>query len=300
MSVNAQWERLVRGGFFAEYSYEARRRYQKSSAALDLPRSAWILEVGCGTGRYHRLLRELGYTNVVSCDLTSEHILRARELNPDGLFVIASGEHLPFRSGVFDAVVSNAAIEHFADPARGMREFARVAAPDARFVITSDCYSWRVLQLCGLYRSKMPIDRTLSWWGFRRLFSQAGLEIRAADAWGITHYLRRVSRALRSAEQTLARAAADGHWSNRPARTRAGTVLRSMTLDENLFVLARAGSRGVPLTPSGRGRITLDAVLACPACGADLTPGNDAGAPRCGACGGAFDAVSGIPVLHAP
>src|SRR5690348_8036288 len=113
VSVSADWAELVASGFFAEFSYEARRRYEKSATALSCDRSSWILEVGCGTGRYHRLLSELGYMNVVSCDLTLEHIRRAKQINPRGIFLVASGEHLPFKKGVFDALASNAAIEHF-------------------------------------------------------------------------------------------------------------------------------------------------------------------------------------------
>lgn len=292
---NDAWAALVRDGFFSDFTYEAKRRYQKSSAVVPRNWNQWIVEVGCGTGRYHRLLKELGYTNIVSCDLTPEHIKRAREINPGGLFVVASGECLPFRDGAFDVLVSNAAIEHFASPARGVSEFARVTTEDATLAVTSDCYSWRIMQLLGLYRSKMPVDKTMTYGTFRALFRQQGLEIESADAWGITHYLRRLSRVSQFFANRVESAMCDDHWSNRVATSRIGMRVRMMLLDENLFVL-RKDSRpvGLELDQASRTRMDLENVLVCPKCRNDLEKPSGGGGFRCLGCGTMFGIVNGI------
>lgn len=292
--VGAEWAELVRGGFFAEYTYEARRRYQKSATALNTDPTAWILEIGCGTGRYHTLLRQLGYRNIVSCDLTFEHVSRAREINPDGLFVVASGENLPFKAQIFDALVTNAAIEHFSDPRRGVSEFSRVTTPTSRLVVTSDCFSWRILQMMGLYKSKMPIDRTMTYSGFRKLFRGAGLEIVESDAWGITHYLRRAARVSRHVGRLVEAASRDEHWSNRQARSRILTHLRMVVLDENLFVLRKSPGSSAVL-PAARGSMSLLDIVECTACRGALREEAAASRLVCVACGVHFPVSDGVP-----
>ena len=291
METNTEWARLVASGFFADYSYEARRRYQKSANAIDCNRTAWIVEVGCGTGRYHKLLKEMGYTNLISCDLTLEHIWRAKEVDPHGLFVVASGERMPFRDGVFDCLVSNAAIEHFANPAKGVSEFSRVTANDAKLVITSDCYSWRVLQLFNLYRSKMPIDRTMAYSQFRRLFRSGNLEIVDADAWGVTHYLRQLSRRFAPFSKLLDGAMRDDHWSNLKPQSRFGLMARMFLLDENLFVLRKLGSEGAPLA-GVRPEIAMRDILACPICRGALAQSSHS--VECLRCQKSYPVVDGI------
>lgn len=292
--ANAEWAALVRSGFFADYTYEARRRYQKSASALQADPMAWIVEIGCGTGRYHRLLRQIGYRNIISCDLTLEHVRRAREINPDGLFVVASGENLPFKAEAFDALVTNAAIEHFADPRQGAREFARVTTGAGRLVVTSDCFSWRILQLLGLYKSKMPIDRTMSYSGFRSLFRAAGLEILEADAWGITHYLRRAARISGLFAKLTESASRDDHWSNRQVRSRIMMRLRMVLLDENLFVLGKFPGGHTGLRPA-RGPMSLPDILACTVCRGPLRNQPSEHSLVCTDCGTRFPVIGGIP-----
>lgn len=293
--TNTEWAELVRCGFFDEYTYEARRRYQKSASALSVEKSGWVVEVGCGTGRYHRLLKELGYHNLVSCDLTLAHVARAREINPAGHFVVASGERLPFKDKSFDGLVTNAAIEHFANPMQGIQEFERVTNQMATLVVTSDCYSWRIMQLLGVYRSKMPIDRTMTYSRFRALFARAGLTIRSADAWGITHYLRMIGKVSNRFPVLRERATRDEHWSNRMPRRELSLRLRMLTLDENLFVLdKRDRMPGLSQTPN-RGELRLTDVLACVQCRGSLRIEEEAVA--CLECGAQYKVVNGIPIF---
>ena len=46
------------------------------------------------------------------------------------------GERLPFHDHTFDRVLCDSAIDHFADPERGIREMARVLKPDGRLVLS--------------------------------------------------------------------------------------------------------------------------------------------------------------------
>jgi SAM-dependent methyltransferase len=48
----------------------------------------------------------------------------------------AIAETLPFRDGMFDRVLCDSALDHLADPERGIREMARVVNPNGRVVLT--------------------------------------------------------------------------------------------------------------------------------------------------------------------
>lgn len=85
------------------------------------------LDVGCGSGRYLRLLRERGALRVFGCDLTPAMLLKARTLEP-GLALADAGA-LPFADGSFDLVLAALVVGHCPDLARVLGEFSRVLRP---------------------------------------------------------------------------------------------------------------------------------------------------------------------------
>lgn len=99
------------------------------------------LEVGCGTGR---TLDSLNATSRVGVNLSRREMDIARERHPDVHFVQASATHLPFREGVFDAVLCAGVVHHIAgDDTRQAvwDEMARVSGPASRIVVALHNYS---------------------------------------------------------------------------------------------------------------------------------------------------------------
>ena len=96
-----------------------------------------VLDVGSGASRELLRLSELGW-QAVAVD-PSPHMLGMARLAGAEVahvhLVRAIGERLPFADGTFDAVISQAALDHFADPAAFMAEAARVLRPTGRVVI---------------------------------------------------------------------------------------------------------------------------------------------------------------------
>lgn len=85
---------------------------------------------------------------------------RMREHAAQVTLVRSIGEALPFADGVFDRVLCDSAIDHFADPERGIREMARVARPDGRIVLSFVNYGGASVRLSRLvYRLGRALGR---------------------------------------------------------------------------------------------------------------------------------------------
>ena len=68
-----------------------------------------ILDLGCGNGRFYPLLKEAQYIGV---DPSSELIKIAKEDYPQGDFIVAYGNDLPFEDEYFDKIYSIAVLHH--------------------------------------------------------------------------------------------------------------------------------------------------------------------------------------------
>jgi ubiquinone/menaquinone biosynthesis C-methylase UbiE len=90
-----------------------------------------LLEVGCGTGLYLSELQQLAGL-VVGLDLSEGMLKKAR-----GLLVLADAEHLPFKDGAFDQVLSITALQNFPEPLLALAEMNRVLRSGGRLVLSS-------------------------------------------------------------------------------------------------------------------------------------------------------------------
>ena len=96
-----------------------------------------VLDVGCGPGTYGRWLSERG-DMTVGLDYSLPSLRRALLKAPArGRAVYAQGEayNLPFRSGVFDAVVCIGVLQTLADEQCAMQEMTRVLRPQGLLVL---------------------------------------------------------------------------------------------------------------------------------------------------------------------
>jgi SAM-dependent methyltransferase len=124
------------------YDHSAMHRWQAAQAARFLaPRSdADVLDVATGTGLVAReLIGWLGPSGrVVGIDVSVEMLRRAGQVcNPSVCcFLRADAQALPFRDGVFDAVVCVAAVPYFADPQAALAQWRRVCRPQGQVVFT--------------------------------------------------------------------------------------------------------------------------------------------------------------------
>ena len=104
-----QYDKLRFAGELAYYEWLRLRSLER--ALERIPKSASILDVGCGTGRGIVSLHELGYRNVVGLDFTHAMLVQARAKGQtsgvrDGRLVRGDAFSLPFAGRQFDVVTS--------------------------------------------------------------------------------------------------------------------------------------------------------------------------------------------------
>ncbi len=96
-----------------------------------------ILDIGCGTGYYTRLLdKQFKKADIIALDLAETMLHRCRKSRGRRLpwhgkrqYCMADASYLPFADASFDLVTSNLAMQWVADPALLLSEMRRVLAP---------------------------------------------------------------------------------------------------------------------------------------------------------------------------
>lgn len=89
------------------------------------------LEVGCGTGRNLPFYAQ--NARLVALELDRLVLRTARRRGPRVPLVVGNAEHLPFRDGAFDTVVSGLVFCSVRAADRGLREVRRVLRRDGEF-----------------------------------------------------------------------------------------------------------------------------------------------------------------------
>jgi 2-polyprenyl-3-methyl-5-hydroxy-6-metoxy-1,4-benzoquinol methylase len=123
-------------------------------AHLDQPPHHRILEIGCRRGGFAmRLAREQTGT-VLGADFSFAAVAEAQARAtargiPNVEFRVEDIQDIWLESDSFDAVISCETIEHVPDPARAVRELARVLKPGGQLLLTTPNY----LSLLGLARA---------------------------------------------------------------------------------------------------------------------------------------------------
>jgi SAM-dependent methyltransferase len=147
-----------------------------ASALPDGCEGTWLLDVGCGTGRWFPLYVSKGY-RIVGIDISSG-MLRVARGKFRGQFGLVRGNavRLPFRDGTFDLVCAVATLHLVPDPSDVLGEMYRCLKPGGRLVVGA----LNALSYLGLKRA---IQRTetfggthfLTVWELKRILGLYGV-----------------------------------------------------------------------------------------------------------------------------
>lgn len=94
------------------------------------------LDVGCGEGRFCRMLRACGI-EAIGIDPTEELIAHARQRDPEGDYRPGRAEKLDFPDAPFDLVVSYLTLVDIPDIRAAIAEMARVLRPGGTLLIAN-------------------------------------------------------------------------------------------------------------------------------------------------------------------
>jgi ubiquinone/menaquinone biosynthesis C-methylase UbiE len=95
-----------------------------------------VLDLGCGEGRYARILKSKGAI-VTGVDPVPEFISHAKSLDADSIYIEAAAESLPLPDQQFDLVLSYLTIIDIPDLEAASREINRVLKPGGELIIVT-------------------------------------------------------------------------------------------------------------------------------------------------------------------
>jgi ubiquinone/menaquinone biosynthesis C-methylase UbiE len=130
-----------------------------------------VLDIGCGTGRLLRKIRERDPNALLmGVDPAEGMIEKARQLMPDATFSVASAESLPLPDASVDLAFSTVSFHHWSDQVQGIREIRRVLRPGGQFLLADAAVPAFLAKMIRHGQIRDPA-------GIRRMFTEAGLEV---------------------------------------------------------------------------------------------------------------------------
>jgi ubiquinone/menaquinone biosynthesis C-methylase UbiE len=147
---------------------------------------ATVLDIGCGTGEFERLLlTENPQQMITGVDISEEMLLVAKQkcrAYPNVSFQTASASALPFANNSFDVIVSASAFHYFDDPETALKEMRRVVKPDGKVVILDWCKDYLLCRICDFVLKFVDpaYKQCYTQKEFHSLFTSAQLDIKCA------------------------------------------------------------------------------------------------------------------------
>ena len=146
-SQESYWQRLFNSyachsedhlisGWSREGWQQRMAAYFTELKAVGLPEGSLVLDLGCGSGSYCRILAERGY-RTVGMDYARKVVFEAKKRSSEekGRYLCGTIHHLPFQDNVFDHVLCIGVFQSLMQYLEALVEIKRVLAVDAPLLI---------------------------------------------------------------------------------------------------------------------------------------------------------------------
>jgi ubiquinone/menaquinone biosynthesis C-methylase UbiE len=124
-------------GYAQLYGEEQRGKYRTALDALDGSHTDLVVDVGCGTGLFIKMVAgNVGY--VVGVDSSKEMVKKTNSLKIENVDVIlCDADYLPFRGKTFDTAVAFTLLQNIVDPSITIRRITSTIKSPSRVVLTA-------------------------------------------------------------------------------------------------------------------------------------------------------------------
>jgi SAM-dependent methyltransferase len=117
-----------------------------------------VLDVGCGTGRLLRKVRERWpRAQLIGVDAAAGMVNKARQLMPYAMFYVSKAESLPLPDDSVDLALSTASFHHWQDKEKALREIKRVLRLGGRFYLGDIWPPFGLSIFASHFRSNNPV-----------------------------------------------------------------------------------------------------------------------------------------------
>ena len=121
--------------------------HQRLLEYVNLPTSANVLDLGCGTGKLlNRLAVNFPNLQGTGLDLSPEMISQANNRNRYSerlTFLLGNAEEMPLADEQFDAVFNTISFLHYPHPQQVLNEVNRVLHPGGYFYLVDSYFKWQ-------------------------------------------------------------------------------------------------------------------------------------------------------------
>ncbi|MBS0290531.1 MAG: methyltransferase domain-containing protein [Proteobacteria bacterium] len=199
MLQNKQQERLFFDNLAKEQEYNVftdganQKIIDAVVALLELAPGAQVIDLGCGSGVFTKLLAERGF-NCMALDLSLPLLKLGKKQLETVDFIQADVEALPFLDNSIDILMLSCLVHHLPDPSKCAEQAFRVLKPGGKFIafdpnrLNPFMYLYRDIS-SPFYSAKgvTPNERPILPWQVRKVFSSKGFHVTSHFVDGLTY-----------------------------------------------------------------------------------------------------------------
>lgn len=140
-----------------------------------------VLEIGCGTGLFTRLVYQRSKAKITATDLSEDLLEEAREKFPDGNFLRDDAMNMQFRNESFDVVFGSSILHHL-NLKKSAEEIYRVLKPGGRMVfaepnmLNPQIFIQKNIPFIKKWLGDSPDETAIVRWKYKKLLEQTGFK----------------------------------------------------------------------------------------------------------------------------